>query len=148
MFSSQEWYKKEGFYRKEGVGVGKETISKRNKGVLGARTPSFCRVGKSTGFNKQVASSSSGGGARMNRTHLTSDLIGADQKIPNWLIKITFLGKVCNSALVLDLGLVSWTLVQATPSWACDFCLMALWRGHELQAHKPAGARACLCPGA
>ena len=128
--------------------MGKETISKRNKGVLRARTPPFWRVGKSTGFNKQVASSSSGGGVRMNRTHLTSDLIGADQKIPNWLIKITFLGKVCNSALVLDLALVSWTLVQATPSWACDFCLMALWRGHGLQAHKPAGARACLCPGA
>ena len=58
--------------------MGKETISKRNKGVWGARTPSFWRVGKSTGFNKQVASSSSGGGVRMNRTHLTSDLIGAD----------------------------------------------------------------------
>ena len=138
----------ESFYRTEmGWGVGKETISKRKKGFWGARTPSFCRVGESSGFDKQVACSSSGGGVRAKTTHLTSELIGADQKIPNWLIKITFLGKVCNSALVLDLGLVSWTLVQATPSWACDFCLMALWRGHRLQAHKPAAARACLCPG-
>ena len=138
----------EGFYRKEVGEVGKETISKRKKVFLGARTPSFWRAGKSMGFNKQVASSSSEGGFGVKRIHLTSDLIGADQKIPNWLIKITFLEKVCNSALVLDLALVSQTLVQTTPSWACDFCLMALWRGHGLQAHKPAGARACPCPGA
>ena len=28
---------------------------------------------------------------RMDRVHLSDDLIGADQKIPDWLIKITFL---------------------------------------------------------
>lgn len=30
----------------------------------------------------------------MERAHRTDDLIGAAQKIPNWLIKITFLGEV------------------------------------------------------
>lgn len=73
----------EGFYRKEVGEVGKETISKRKKVFWGARTPSFWRVGKSMGFNKQVASSSLEGGVGVKRTHLTSDLIGADQKIPN-----------------------------------------------------------------
>lgn len=29
----------------------------------------------------------------MDRAHLTAYLIGADQEIPNWLIKSTFLGK-------------------------------------------------------
>ena len=35
---------------------------------------------------------SASGGAR--RARKTDDLIGADQKIPDWLIKIKFLGKV------------------------------------------------------
>lgn len=30
----------------------------------------------------------------MDRAHLVAYLIGADQKIPNWLIKSTFLGKL------------------------------------------------------
>ena len=35
----------------------------------------------------QIASSSSGG----YRAHMTDDLTGDDQEIPNWLTKITFL---------------------------------------------------------
>ena len=46
----------------------------------------------------------------------TDDLVGADQKIPDWLIKITFLVKVETAVrLVLNLGLVLWALAQVTP---------------------------------
>ena len=40
----------------------------------------------------QTASSS--GGQAIERTHMTDDLLGASQKIPNWLAKIAFLGKL------------------------------------------------------
>ena len=36
-------------------------------------------------FILQIASSSSGEGG-MERAHVTDDLIGADQKIPDWLV--------------------------------------------------------------
>ena len=41
-----------------------------------------------------IASSFSEG---IERAHVAGDLIGADQKIPDWLIKITFLVKVKTS---------------------------------------------------
>lgn len=33
-------------------------------------------------------------GRGVERTHVTDEVIGAEQKIPGWLIKITFLGEV------------------------------------------------------
>ena len=33
------------------------------------------------------------GSVEMERSHMIDYLTGADQEIPNWLIKITFLGK-------------------------------------------------------
>ena len=33
-------------------------------------------------------------GRGVERAHVTDDVIGTDQKIPDWLIKITFLGEV------------------------------------------------------
>lgn len=41
----------------------------------------------------QIASSLRGWGY-IERTHMTDHLISTDQKIPSWLIKITFLKKV------------------------------------------------------
>lgn len=38
----------------------------------------------------------------MDRTHVTDYFLGTDQKIPDWLIKITFLGKV-ETAIKLDI---------------------------------------------
>ena len=35
-----------------------------------------------------------GGVGQIERALVTGYLIGADQKVPDWLIKITFLGKV------------------------------------------------------
>ena len=56
---------------------------------------------------------------------MTDYLTGADQKIPNWLIKLTFPVKV-ETAIKLGiktLCLVSWALSQMTSSWACGFSL-------------------------
>ena len=49
-----------------------------------------------------------------------------DQKIPDWLIKMMFLGED-ETALdqVLNLGSVSWALVQAPPFGACGFLFNA-----------------------
>ena len=70
----------------------------------------------------------------------TDDLVGADQKIPDWLIKITFLVKVETAVrLVLNLGLVLWALAQVTPFLGLWFflfskhicsCDRAGWLGH------------------
>lgn len=78
----------EGLYRKEG---GKEVIRKRKEKTilgqdisLGDGTPRVlpCRLPLLL----------LGGG--MERAHMTHYLIDTDQKNPDWLIKITFLGKV------------------------------------------------------
>ena len=56
------------------------------------------------------------------RSHLTAYLIGADQKIPNRLIKITFLGKV-ETAIKLDIKSVFDILGvrQLMQFWASGF---------------------------
>ena len=48
-------------------------------------------------------------------------VIGADQKILDWLVKITFLGKVKTASQVLSLDLASWALAQVASFGACDF---------------------------
>lgn len=53
---------------------------------------------------------------KMERNHLTDNLIAADQTISDWLIKITFLRKQkLQVNQVISLGLVSSTLTQVIP---------------------------------
>ena len=46
----------------------------------------------------------------MERAHLTDHLIGTNQKIPNWLIKIILLRKVETATEAGSTSLVAWTL--------------------------------------
>ena len=73
-------------------------MAKEKKGLFWARTSFLWREGKGKGFIMQIDFSSSGNGG-IGRAH-ADYLIGTDQKIPDWLIKITCLGKV---KLQLDL---------------------------------------------
>lgn len=82
----------EGFFRWEG-GAGKSLAKGGKKGLFWARTSSFWRKGTAGVFTMQIASSLRGW-VYIERTHMTDHLISADQKIPSWLIKITFLKKV------------------------------------------------------
>ena len=65
------------FYRKEGRA--RKLLAKEKKGVFQAR--SFFLSGKSRSSDQQISSSFFAG--RVERAHMTDDLIGASQKIPD-----------------------------------------------------------------
>ena len=50
----------------------------------------------------------------IKKAHLTDYLIGVDQKIPDWLIKMTFLDKI-------ETVIRSWALAQVTPFFGLWF---------------------------
>ena len=58
-------------------------------------------------------------GRGVERAHVTDDVIGTDQKIPDWLIKITFLVKVQST---MRLGIKSRFGIMCTSD-----TIMGLW---------------------
>lgn len=59
----------------------------------------------------------------MERAHLADYLIDTGQKIPDWLVKIIFLGKAetaISSGIKSRFGIITSTVI---PFWACDFSL-------------------------
>ena len=84
---------------------------------------SFFWEGNRTGFITPLIPLGKREGVEVvKRAHLTSYLIGADQKIPNRLIKTTFLGKV-ETAIKLDVKSVFDILGirQLMQFWASGF---------------------------
>ena len=79
----------EGFYRQK---EGQEGICKGKEKIISGQNVFFWEQGPTGVFVMQTTSSSFGGG--MEKAPVTDYLIGADQKIPDWLTKITFWGKV------------------------------------------------------
>ena len=63
------------------AGEAKEPLVKDEKWLFGAKASSFWRNGKWQEW-------------KIRGLYHEDDLISVDQKIPNWLIKVTFLGKV------------------------------------------------------
>lgn len=59
----------------------------------------------------------------MERAHRTDYLVGADQNlVPDWLVKITFLGKVetvIKSYIKPRFGIMGFNTLM--PFWACGF---------------------------
>lgn len=63
----------------------------------------------------------------MERPHVTDEVIGADQKIPDWLVETTFLVKF---EIAFRLGIKSKLctidfIIQVMPFGACGFLLNA-----------------------
>ena len=111
---SQGLYKVEGFYGAERWGRG--AVSKRKKRVifrpghliLGGRDRQGFYHADCLFFLWE-----------MQRAHL---MVSADQKIPDWLIKMAFRGEVETAVDEgLSLGLVSWALGVSDAIWACAF---------------------------
>lgn len=72
----------------------------------------------------QIISSFLGGGRHACPSPTTDYLIDADQKIPDWPITITFLGKVKTTVRSgSKSGRVAWILVQVMPFGAFGFSL-------------------------
>lgn len=90
--------------------------------------------GRAGVFIMQIATPSSSGGRGGVREGPggTDDLVGADQKMPDWLI--TFLVKVETAVrLVLNLGLVLWALAQVTPYLGLWFFSLAIIFVHVIE---------------
>ena len=87
------------FYKQEGKA--RELLTKEKKGLF--FRPRHLLEGREQGFIMQIASFLGDG---MESTHMIEYLIHVDQKIPDWFIKIVFLGEQLGQ--VSSLGLVSW----------------------------------------
>ena len=90
-------YKIEGFYRKKG---GARELLAKEKKELFLDQDIFLKSREGRDFLCADCffflwgqGSGLGGAGWIERAHVTDYLIGANQKILNWLIKITFLGK-------------------------------------------------------
>lgn len=82
------------FYRQEEGGA-RKLLAKEKKELFQARSPFIIFFVGGQGLSCRLPLLSLTGprgcGGGMKRTHVTGCLLGADQKIPNWQIKITFL---------------------------------------------------------
>ena len=82
------------FYRQEEGGT-RKLLAKEKKELFQARSSFIVFLGGGQGLSCRLPFLSltgpGGCGGGMQRAHVTDCLIGADQKIPNWQIKITFL---------------------------------------------------------
>lgn len=104
----------DGFCRKK-VWAG-ELLTKEKKELV-LDQDRFCGERNSKGFTLQIVSSFPEGWT--DRAHATDYLIGVDQKVPDSLVGITFLGKVKTEVRPgIKLRFSTWALAHVMPFWA------------------------------
>lgn len=75
--------------------------------------------GNSKSFALQIASSFPE--RWTDRAHATDYFIGVDQKVPDWVVGITFLGKVKTEVRPgIKLRFSAWALAHVMPFWASN----------------------------